>query len=201
MENTKGSPWDVRYEREDYVFGKEPNVYFKEKISTLNPGKILVPAAGEGRDAVYAAMLGWDVHAFDLSVVGKEKAFKLAREMKVEMVFDILNISDFTYPENTYNAVAMTYFHLSPLLRKIVYANIYKVLKPGGVLIIEAFNPEQLKNNSGGPKDETLLISKQILEQELQGLRAIECFEKDIELSEGGGHVGKASVVRYFGVR
>ena len=59
--------WDEKYAMEEYRFGKEPNTFFKSVLDTLDAGKILIPAAGEGRDAVYAATKGWDVYAFDLS--------------------------------------------------------------------------------------------------------------------------------------
>ncbi len=70
--------WNERYSSDEYIFGANPNEYFKSKIAELKPGRILVPAAGEGRDAVYVATLGWEVMSFDLSEIGKAKALKLA---------------------------------------------------------------------------------------------------------------------------
>ena len=50
--------WDERYAEPDYVYGKAPNKYFKEKIDEIQIGEILFPAEGEGRNAVYAAKKG-----------------------------------------------------------------------------------------------------------------------------------------------
>ena len=66
--------WDERYANEEFVYGKLPNKYFKEKIVELSVGKALFAAEGEGRNAVYAATLGWEVTAFDQSLSAKKKA-------------------------------------------------------------------------------------------------------------------------------
>ncbi len=53
--------WDIRYSDSEYAYGTEPNVYFKSFIDTHSSGKILLPGEGEGRNAVYAAVKGWEV--------------------------------------------------------------------------------------------------------------------------------------------
>ena len=70
--------WDERYSIKDYVYGTKPNHFFEEQIQKLKPGKILMLGEGEGRNAVFAAKLGWQVDAVDSSSVSKEKALKLA---------------------------------------------------------------------------------------------------------------------------
>ena len=52
--------WDTRYAEIDFAYGKTPNTFFKDSIDKLTPGKLLLPADGEGRNAVYAATKGWD---------------------------------------------------------------------------------------------------------------------------------------------
>ena len=74
--------WNERYAQKEYVYGKAPNAFFKSVIDQLKPGRLLVPGAGEGRDAVYAATLGWQVDAFDSSETGREKALSLAQEKR-----------------------------------------------------------------------------------------------------------------------
>jgi Tellurite resistance protein TehB len=71
--------WNTRYKEESYAYGIEPNAFFKENIDKLVPGKILLPAEGEGRNAVYAARKGWEVTAFDFSDEAKIKTLKLAQ--------------------------------------------------------------------------------------------------------------------------
>ena len=85
MDNDVLRMWDTRYGKDEYAYGTEPNQFLKEKLEDLEPGSILFPAEGEGRNAVYAAQLGWKVSAFDISEVGKQKALKLAGQKKVSI--------------------------------------------------------------------------------------------------------------------
>jgi len=62
--------WDQRYADSEYVYGTSPNDFFKQELDKLGPGKILLPAEGEGRNAVYAAEKEWDVWVFDQSEEG-----------------------------------------------------------------------------------------------------------------------------------
>ncbi|WP_339647854.1 class I SAM-dependent methyltransferase [Salegentibacter sp. UBA1130] len=88
--------WNERYADEDYVYGKTPNEYFKEKIDEMPPGKILLPAEGEGRNAVYAASLDREV---DISEKGKEKALNLANKQSVEIDYKVGDLPDLDYKD------------------------------------------------------------------------------------------------------
>ena len=55
--------WNIRYGEEEYMYGKQPNVFFKEQINKIEPGTILLPAEGEGCNALYASKKGWNVMA------------------------------------------------------------------------------------------------------------------------------------------
>ena len=78
MNNTWTDRWNDRYSSEEFAYGTAPNNYLKEQLEKLKTGSILFPAEGEGRNAVFAAKLGWKVSAFDISAEGKNKALKLA---------------------------------------------------------------------------------------------------------------------------
>ena len=58
--------WNDRYSKDEFAYGEAPNNYLKEQLTKINVGKILFPAEGEGRNAVYAAKIGWTVSAFDI---------------------------------------------------------------------------------------------------------------------------------------
>ena len=96
--------WDERYAAEEYVYGKAPNRFFKSVLDTLPAGKLLVPGAGEGRDAVYAAQLGWQVNAFDASVQGRLKALGLASLQNVQIDFEVLDAANFNPAPASYDS-------------------------------------------------------------------------------------------------
>ncbi len=191
--------WDERYSTDEYVFGEEPNVFFKSVIDTLKPGKLLVPAAGEGRDAVYAATLGWDVHALDQSSAARTKTLRLAAEMNVSVDFTVCSIEDFIFRDAEYDAAALIYFHLPPSLRRMMLTNTVRSLRKNGMVIIEAFTPKQIGNTSGGPSEPERLLTKEILLNELGMLKVVMCEELTTVLAEGNGHSGTAEIVRFIG--
>jgi 2-polyprenyl-3-methyl-5-hydroxy-6-metoxy-1,4-benzoquinol methylase len=192
--------WNQRYSESGFAYGTAPNAYFKSVIDTLPPGRLLVPGAGEGRDAVYAATLGWDVVAFDQSEAGKEKALKIAAEKGVQLRYEVCDVQDFVTTE-TFDAIACIFFHLPVPLRQAMHVHFMDWLAPKGHIIIEAFTPLQLSYTSGGPKDPSLLMTASMLEAELGWLKVVENEEGLVSLDEGPYHKGEAAVVRYHGVK
>lgn len=87
--NEDVNPWDIRYANAQYVYGTEPNQFFKHNIDMLLPGKILLPAEGEGRNAVYAAQQGWMVDAMDSSIQARHKALYLAEKKNVSITYQL----------------------------------------------------------------------------------------------------------------
>lgn len=193
--------WNKRYNEKAFVYGKTPNVFFKETIDKLSPGKILLPNEGEGRNAVYAASKGWEVFAFDFSEAAKEKAQLLANEMKVEINYNIENIADVNYPENYFDVVALIYAHLPESLRLQTHQKIINWLKPEGKIIVEGFHLDQLNNQSGGPKDISMLYSETMLMKDFNGLNIDFLQTTKVNLNEGNYHKGLADVVRLIATK
>lgn len=191
--------WNQRFSETEYIYGKQPNVFFKSVIDTLTPGALLVPGAGEGRDAVYAATKGWTVTCLDLSDAGRSKAMQLAAENGVTIQYEIGNISAATYAAASFDMITSVFFHLPSASRTRFYENAVKWLKPGGIFVMEAFTPDQLQYTSGGPKDVDLLINAGQVRNEMKGLETILLRESEIILDEGTYHKGKASVVDFAG--
>jgi 2-polyprenyl-3-methyl-5-hydroxy-6-metoxy-1,4-benzoquinol methylase len=189
--------WDKRYASDDYAYGNQPNVFFKEKIEGIEPGKMLLPAEGEGRNAVYAAALGWNVHAFDFSSNAKEKALLLSKENKVSIQYAVHGMEESDYEDDSFDTLAFIYAH-NPN-RKDNHRYLLKFLKPGGTIILEAFSKEQINNNTGGPKDVNMLYSIQNLKEDFSQLSELNLWEEDIVLDEGTFHSGKSSVIRLIG--
>lgn len=189
--------WDERYNRKEYVYGSTPNVFFENQLTDLNPGVILLPCEGEGRNALFAAQSNWNVVAFDSSEVGKNKAMALATQNNVLYDYQILDVNEANFEPESFDVIALIYAHFKPQLRSKFHATIQRWLKPGGKIILEAFNPEQLNYNSGGPKDLDMLYSTDILSKDFEGMK-IELIETStIVLDEGAFHQGDAAVIRF----
>lgn len=188
--------WNERYAKNEFIYGTEPNEFFRKELEILPAGKIILPCDGEGRNAVFAAKLGWQVNAFDFSPSAKEKAKALAKKEGVNPVYEVADIIEKEFKENSADVVALIYAHFPLELRKIAHQKAIKWLKPGGKLILEAFNPKQLGNDSGGPKNIEMLYSEDLLREDFKDLK----FEKleilETNLSEGKYHDGKADIIR-----
>ena len=145
--------WDARYEDEGYAYGTEPNAYFRRQLDRLPPGRLLLLAEGEGRNAVYAAKRGWQVTAVDFSDEGRAKAQRLAAAQGVRLAYQVADLTTLNWQQpGHYDAVGLIYAHLAPTDRRAVHAAVAASLAPGGHLILEAFSPRQLGLPSGGAR-------------------------------------------------
>ncbi|MHC1778410.1 MAG: class I SAM-dependent methyltransferase [Lentimicrobium sp.] len=188
--------WNERYAASEYIYGISPNRWFAEKLSLLQPGKLLLPAEGEGRNAVYAANEGWEVLAFDQSEEGQKKAIKLASAQNVTINYSLGDLVEFEPPQNNYDAVALIFVHMPVEIRQDVHRKLIEKLKPGGYLILEAFTKKQMQNTSGGPRTETLLYEREFIANDFKDLNILEFEETIASLDEGTLHRGEAFVIR-----
>ncbi len=187
--------WDDRYKEDSYAYGILPNEFFKDSIQKFSTGKILLPAEGEGRNASYAAQLGFDVDAFDNSKCARKKAMKLFKEKEIKVNYWLSSYEDIHLKKSSYQVVASIYAHCEPELRKKIHRSYSDALQKGGYLILEGFSIDQLSFNSGGPKNIDMLYTEELVE-EFHGLKTISVERKIIELNEGLYHIGEASVIQ-----
>ncbi len=188
--------WNSRFQEKEYVYGKLPNEFLAAELKKLNPGKILFPAEGEGRNAVFAAKLGWEVTAFDISDKGREKALILAKENEVSIHYSLGTLQEMPFEKSAFDTVASIFAHFPPLYQ----SPIAEFLRPGGTLILEGFAKEQIeyqkKYNSGGPKKVEMLFDTKELAAEFSHLNILLLEELEVTLDEGPYHSGLAKVVR-----
>ena len=191
--------WEERYSEEEFAYGKEPNKFFKDEIDKLNPGRLLLIGEGEGRNAVYAAKLGWAVDAVDFSEMAKKKALTLAGENNVVINYNVRDLNQFEPKENYYDAAGIIFIHLDDELRRKVHYEIVRSLRENGRVILEAFEKEQIKRNSGGPKNVGLLYSLEDIVSDFIELDFQKLSKETVTLDEGKYHLGEAVVVRFAG--
>lgn len=190
--------WDNRYSQGVDLYGTEPNQYFKEKVGQLKPGSLLIPGEGEGRQAISAARLGWQVTAFDMSKVGRQHAMEKAESLALPLNYQLSKAEEFNFEKETFDCAALIYFHLSSAIRTNIHKKIASSVKPGGYLILEGFHPKQIALSSGGPKNEEMLYTAEMLSKDFEGWEFMEKLEGEVLLQEGSGHAGKAYVSRLF---
>ncbi|MCB4797629.1 class I SAM-dependent methyltransferase [Neotamlana laminarinivorans] len=196
--------WDNRYNNKEFAYGEKPNLYFKKQLEKLEPGKILFPAEGEGRNAVYAAKLGHEVSAFDISESGKTKAEILANSNNVKLNYTIGELPNLNYKNEAFDAIVCIYTHFPANIKNDYFNLIEKKLKKGGFIIFEGFSKNNLKLKEadpdvGGPSNIEVLFSIEEINTYFKNYEIIELKEEIILLNEGLYHKGKGSVVRFFG--
>lgn len=189
--------WEERYAADEFAYGEEPNEFFKSCLDRLpTPGRLLLPAEGEGRNAVYAARRGWSVDAFDFSPAGREKALRLAERHGVHINYEVADYEAAHIEPKAYDAVALIFAHKPERLRRAVHRKLGSALKPGGHLFLEAYSKAQLAYGTGGPPNEQLLYALDDLREDFSDLDILELEQVEAEIHEGLYHTGLASVVR-----
>lgn len=201
MREERNEFWNQRYKNAEYVYGEEPNLFFADQINQLTPGSIILPCEGEGRNAVYAASTGWKVTAFDGSSVGQTKAIQLAQKKAVSIEYTVADASVIQFEANSVDVVAFIYAHFPTQLRIQIHKNAISWLKPGGKIILEAFNPLQINNQSGGPKEISMLYTVEMLQTDFSSLRIDLLHNVQISLNEGSFHDGVADVIQFVGTK
>lgn len=196
--------WNERYSKEAYAYGEQPNKYLKGQLEKLPVGNILFAAEGEGRNAVYAAKLGWTVTAFDISIEGKNKAMRLADKENVTITYLVGEMEKLEFKPRQFDVIALIYAHFPAEIKSSYHRQLGTYLRKGGTIIFEAFSKNHLAYNSknpkvGGPKEIDVLFSMEEVRADFEGYKVDELIEKEIELNEGVFHNGLGSVIRFVG--
>ena len=188
--------WDERYSAEEYAYGTTPNEFLAENFSCIPKGKVLSLAEGEGRNAVFLAKQGYSVTAVDSSLVGLNKAKKLAEENDVVVEFIHADLADYDLGENKWDGIVSIFCPLPSSIRKELYKKVIAGLKQNGVFLLEAYTPDQLKHGTGGGNSVDLMQSEESLRLELAGLKFKHLTELERNVIEGIYHTGIGSVVQ-----
>ncbi len=190
------SRWDERYGADEFFFGTEPNGFLATVAPGLKRGKALCIAAGEGRNSVFLAQLGFAVTAMDASSAGMEKTARLAAKRGVTVEPVVADLAEFAIGVEAWDLIVSVFCHMARELRTDVHRRVVDGLKPGGVFVLEAYTPDQLAYGTGGPPVAELLAHKDELESELFGLDFETLRETERDVTEGRGHTGRAAVAQ-----
>lgn len=192
--------WDQMFTGDEYRYGKEPNAFVAEQlpVHAVQGGRVLCVGDGEGRNGVWCASRGFDTVAMEPSTAGVARIRALAAEKGVTLtvVQDLMPSSQLT--PGSFDAVVLSFIHVPPVARPAFHAACVDALKPGGVIVLEAFTPAQIHNSrkSGGPAIVDMMFTAELLAADFAALEIIVLAEQTVELNEGAGHSGEADVVR-----
>lgn len=202
MKDSWTSRWNERYSKDGFAYGEQPNNYLREQLEKLPAGTILFPAEGEGRNAVFAAKLGFTVFAFDISIEGQKKALKLAEARDVTITYKVGDLQSMHYQVGQFDVIALIYAHFPAETKSLYHKRLDQYLRKGGAIIFEAFSKKHIdyvsKNEKvGGPKDIASLFSIEEIKSDFSNYDFKELAEIEIELAEGIYHNGQGSVIRF----
>ncbi len=189
--------WETRFSSPDYVFGTAPNAFLKNHAHLLKRGeKALAFADGEGRNGVFLAEQGIDVLSLDFSPKALAKAQTLARERGVKLRTERADIFTWTWPAAAFDVVVGIFFQFAPPdMRQKVFSSIKQTLKPGGLLLIEGYRPEQVDYKTGGPPERENMYTRKLLEDSFKDFSSVDIKEYDSIVDEGAGHKGMSALI------
>lgn len=119
----------------------EPNSFLVEMVKSLKRGKALDVAMGQGRNSIWLARQGWDVTGFDPADQAIAEARTNALRLGVTIHTEITTMEQFDFGQNKWDLIVLSYAGCSEIASKVENA-----LKPGGILIEEAFHTDALKS-------------------------------------------------------
>jgi cyclopropane fatty-acyl-phospholipid synthase-like methyltransferase len=190
--------WNERFDKEEFIFGKEPNEYLVAQASQhLKPSSsVLCIADGEGRNGVWLAKQGMRVTGFDVSDIALTKANQFAKENQVNIHYSLSDTDTFEWQPNTYDAAIGIFIQFAdPEMRARIFNQVHQTLKPGGLFILQGYTPKQLEYKTGGPSLIEHLYTEELIRELTLGFEILDlqCYEK--ELSEGARHAGMSALL------
>jgi cyclopropane fatty-acyl-phospholipid synthase-like methyltransferase len=195
-EQSEKQRWETRFGAPDYIFGTAPNAFLKAQAHRLRAGQSALSVAdGEGRNGVWLAERGLDVLSIDYSQAALAKARALAAERGVKLRTEVTDVFAWHWPREAFDVIAAIFIFAAPAERPAFFKNLKDALKPGGLLLIQGYRPEQLKYRTGGPPDAERLYTRAILEQGFGDMTELDIREHDSEISEGSAHVGMSALI------
>lgn len=175
---TDADSWDRRYSAPDLVWGAEPNRRLVTEVEGLAAGRALDLGAGEGRNALWLASLGWRVTAVDFSSVGIERLRHTATERNLVVDAVVADLRHYEPPPDVFDLVILLYLQVPADLLEIVLARASRAVAPGGTLLLIGHDVENLERGHGGPPDAAVLQSPEQVTAVLAETLHIEAAER-----------------------
>jgi 2-polyprenyl-3-methyl-5-hydroxy-6-metoxy-1,4-benzoquinol methylase len=159
--NAERDYWNQRYATRELIWTAEANRFVAEEVSTLNPGRALDLAAGEGRNTVWLAERDWQVRAVDLSdvAIGKARQLATSRNVADRIDFQATDLRDFEPEAASFDLVMLIYLQLPQAELQPIIARAANAVAPGGTFLLVAHDASNIEHGYGGPQDPAVLHS------------------------------------------
>ena len=190
--------WNERFDKEEFIFGKEPNEYLVKSAARYlkQNDRVLCIADGEGRNGVWLAKQGMQVVGFDASDIALVKAKQFAKENQVEVEYSFSDTDSFDWQANTFDAVVAIFIQFAdPAMRERIFQNVYQTLKPGGIFILQGYTPKQLDYKTGGPSAIEHLYTEESIQELVNDFEVLELVSYEKVLNEGARHSGMSALL------
>ena len=190
--------WNERFDKEEFIFGKEPNEYLVKSAARYlkQNDRVLCIADGEGRNGVWLAKQGMQVVGFDASDIALVKAKQFAKENQVEVEYSFSDTDSFDWQANTFDAVVAIFIQFAdPAMRERIFQNVYQTLKPGGIFILQGYTPKQLDYKTGGPSAIEHLYTEESIQELAKDFEVLELVSYEKVLNEGARHSGMSALL------
>jgi len=190
--------WEDRYAIPDYLFGREPAAFLIDHAHLLTPGATALSVAdGEGRNSVFMARQGLRVTALEYAPSAIAKARRLADEQGVEVDFREADVfaDDWGGPYDLLAAIFIQF--ADPAGRDVLFGKMQAALRPGGLLLLHGYTPEQVGRGTGGPPQVENMYTEALLAKAFAGWDILENRSHEREIQEGKGHSGLSALIDF----
>ena len=194
--------WDERYAT-GQVWSSEANRFFVDAVRhhgldrPKGGARAIDLGCGEGRNAIWLAMLGWAVSAIDMSAVGIDRGRAMAESHAVRVDWIVADLEAWDLGTSAWDLIALVYVHWRTDERLSMLGRVVRALAPGGHLVIVAHDRTNIEHGHGGPQDPAVLTTPSELSAVLSahGLEVLEAREvrRPATLEPGHGSVALGS--------
>jgi SAM-dependent methyltransferase len=126
-------------------FNTKPNAFLVDMVRDVKPGAALDVGMGQGRNAIWLAQQGWTVTGFDPADQAVAAAQKDAARAGVKLTTIVARDDQFEFKKNAWDLVVLSYVGGREYPQRV-----FDTLKPGGIVVVEAFHKDATKQGPIG---------------------------------------------------
>jgi len=182
--------WNRILTAEHPRFNTAPNAFLVEMTKGLKPGRSLDVGMGQGRNTIFLAEQGWDSVGFDPADRAVAAALAQAATLGVHITATVARDTDFDWGDATWDLIVLSYVGGREYVSRVERA-----LRPGGMVVLEAFHRDATKD---GPIGGSVVFDSNELLHLFPGFRVVRY--EDTEAAADFGR-GRTRVVRLAAVK